>query len=355
MYRVLLLTVMTLFIGLGSVVGQTGEAVEIYILTEGKNSARVLNYEIAMNNKRITSLKGNEVLKLKLGSSGEVLVETFYYNSKTKYVLNVVAGNTYYLSFKVQATHLKEITKEEGEAYLANKENYTQIISLTEDIRNPIATLTKDKMEAGPKNGTGFLLTSTGYIVTNYHVINNAKSINVKGVNGDYYTLHSADVLLSDKNNDLAIIKLKNPNITFTEPPYAVKTEVASTGEDIYLLGYPLTGSMGEEIKLTTGVISSKTGYQGDIGSYQVSAAAQPGNSGGPLFDKQGNLIGVINAKITEAENVTYAIKATYLKTLLELSGQSVALPTLNTLAGLPLSEQVSKLSNYVYIIEVNR
>lgn len=353
MYRSLLLTLLSLFIGLGSVVAQTGEAAEIYIYRDLSKAYNRYYFEIVMNNNRISNISNNEVLKYTVWSEGDILLET----AGTKQILKIEKGNRYFIKLHLSKSsfQLSNVTNEEGEAYLANKENYSKIISLTEDIRNPIATLTKDKLEAGPKNGTGFLLSAEGYIVTNYHVVNNATSINVKGINGDYYTLHSADVLLSDKNNDLAIIKLKNPNITFTQPPFAIKTEVASTGEDIYLLGYPLTGSMGEEVKLTTGVISSKTGYQGDIGSYQVSAAAQPGNSGGPLFDKQGNLIGIINAKINEAENVTYAIKSAYLKTLLELSGQQVTLPTVNALTGLSLSDQVKKLNSYVYIIEVNR
>lgn len=66
---------------------------------------------------------------------------------------------------------------------------------------------------------------------------------------------------------------------------------------------------MGDEIKLTTGVISSKTGFQGDVSLYQISAPIQPGNSGGPLFDNKGNLIGIVNAKHKGAENVGYAIK----------------------------------------------
>ncbi len=358
MYRTLLLTVLALFIGLGSVVAQTGEAAEIYLFGQVPKKYGVLVGQILLNGNRISGFASNELIKYKIHSEGEVMVEfTSGIGGGHKCVLNVSQGNKYYVSFTLDGRYyvLKQIEDSLGSIYVADAENFKQITTFSEDIRNPIATMTKDKLESGPKNGTGFLLSAEGYIVTNYHVINNATSINVKGINGDYYTLHTADVVLSDKNNDLAIIKLKNPNITFTQPPFAIKTEVASTGEDIYLLGYPLTGSMGEEIKLTTGVISSKTGYQGDIGSYQVSAAAQPGNSGGPLLDKQGNLIGIINAKISEAENVTYAIKAAYLKTLLELSGQPVTFPTVNTLAGLSLSDQVKKLNSYVYIIEVNR
>lgn len=364
MYRLIILTIISLIMFQSKLTGQSHES-KIYVWMEAYYVNDPLNGsgQLVLNNHRIAPIKYGDVIEYSLSSEGKILVELVGTPSpNSSLVIDVESGKNYYLflDFATKKVELKIGTEDNYKAYLIKydrykKSHYNRTISLAEDIRNPIATLTKDKLEAGPKNGTGFLLSAEGYIVTNYHVINNATSINVKGVNGDYYTLHSADVLLSDKNNDLAIIKLKNPNITFNQPPFAVKTDVADTGEDIYLLGYPLTGSMGEEVKLTTGVISSKTGYQGDIGSYQVSAAAQPGNSGGPLFDKQGNLIGIINAKINEAENVTYAIKLAYLKTLLELSGQTVTLPSVNALEGLSLSDQVKKLNNYVYIIEVNR
>jgi S1-C subfamily serine protease len=76
---------------------------------------------------------------------------------------------------------------------------------------------------------------------------------------------------------------------------------------------------MGDEVKLTNGIISSKSGFQGDVTSYQITAPVQPGNSGGPLFDDKGNIIGIINAKHVGAENASYAIKASYLMNLIDL------------------------------------
>jgi S1-C subfamily serine protease len=69
---------------------------------------------------------------------------------------------------------------------------------------------------------------------------------------------------------------------------------------------------MGQEIKLTTGIISSNSGSLGDTALFQISAPIQPGNSGGPLFDNYGNLIGVIGAKHKNADNVGYVIKFIY-------------------------------------------
>jgi S1-C subfamily serine protease len=105
---------------------------------------------------------------------------------------------------------------------------------------------------------------------------------------------------------------------------------------------------MGDEVKLTNGIISSKTGFQGDVTSYQISVPVQSGNSGGPLFNKQGNLTGIINAKHGGAENITYAIKSSYLLNLLDLLDY---LPTLQKTSS--LSDQTSIIKKFTYIIEV--
>ncbi len=123
-------------------------------------------------------------------------------------------------------------------------------------------------------------------------------------------------------------------------------------GENIFVLGFPLRASMGDEIKLTNGIISSKTGFQGDITSYQISAAIQPGNSGGPLFNQEGGLIGIIKAKHRTAENVSYAIKVSYLKKLIDLLPVAPEFNDKNSISGLSLSEQVKILNRYVYVIE---
>lgn len=200
--------------------------------------------------------------------------------------------------------------------------------------------------------GSGFALYN-GYICTNYHVIDGAKSIEIHGIQGDFTTSYSAKVVASDKFNDLAILKVNDADFTgFGSIPYKVKTSMSEVGEDIFVLGYPLTTTMGDEIKLTTGIVSSRTGYQGDVSLYQISAPIQPGNSGGPLFDNQGNLIGIVSAKHTGAENVGYAIKASYLKNLMESSLGEGILPINNTVSSLPLPGKVKKLKNFVYFIK---
>lgn len=103
--------------------------------------------------------------------------------------------------------------------------------------------------------GSAFAL-KDGYLVTNYHVVENANSIKIIGVKGDFNIEYNATVIASDKTNDLALLRISDSRFAgFGIIPYSVKSTSAQVGEDIFVLGYPLTSSMGDEIKLTTGVI----------------------------------------------------------------------------------------------------
>ena len=203
--------------------------------------------------------------------------------------------------------------------------------------------------------GTGFALRD-GYIVTNCHVIDGASSIRVSGVNGRMEPALSATIIAKDVKNDLAIIKINDAQFSgFGAIPYAIRNSSASVGENIWVLGYPLTQYLGNEIKVTDGIISSKSGYQGDITTYQISAPVQPGNSGGPLFDKNGNILGVVNAGVPGAENVGYAIKTSYLLNLLDAFSIESASPTSNTISSLPLTSKIQKVEKFVFLITCTR
>jgi hypothetical protein len=204
-------------------------------------------------------------------------------------------------------------------------------------------------------SGTGYAISSNGYIVTNSHVTNGASSIRIRGVNGDFSKTYTAKVVIEDKNNDLSIIKIDDPSFTSLGTiPYIIANRASDVGSSVFVLGYPLRATMGDEVKLTNGIISSKSGFQGDVTSYQITAPVQPGNSGGPLFDDKGNIIGVINAKHVGAENVSYAVKASYLMNLIDLMPTPPKLQTISTVAGKPLTEQVKILQKFTYIIEIN-
>ena len=204
-------------------------------------------------------------------------------------------------------------------------------------------------------SGTGFAITSNGIIVTCNHVIENADKIVVRGINNDFNTIYTAKIVSVDKNNDLAVIQIDDPLFkTISTIPYLISEKTIDVGSNVFALGYPLRSSMGDEIKLTNGIISSKSGFKGDITTYQISVPAQPGNSGGPLFDDNGNIVGIINARHVLAENASYAIKANYLRNLLESLSPAPKLTITNTLSTKTLTEKIKSIKNYIYIIEVN-
>ena len=219
----------------------------------------------------------------------------------------------------------------------------------------PTSTDYQSITETQKSTGTGFAISVNGYIVTNYHVIENASSIKVRGINNDFSTSYTAKVIASDKNNDLVIIQINDSRFSsITSIPYSIRNSSVDVGESVFVLGYPLTASMGDEIKLTTGVVSAKSGFEGDITTYQMTAPIQPGNSGAPVFDKNGILMAVTNAKHSQAENAGYAIKTNYLKNLIESLPTNITFQTTNLLQSKPLTEQVKVLKKIVYIIEIN-
>jgi len=218
---------------------------------------------------------------------------------------------------------------------------------------------TPPNIEANKPNlssGTGFAISSDGIIATNQHVIDGASEISIKGINGDYSKSFKAQVLIEDKKNDLALIKINDANFSKIDTiPFLIYNKTIDVGSNVYCMGFPLRATMGDEVKLTNGIISSKSGYQGDISSYQLTAAVQPGNSGAPLFDNFGNLIGVINAKHIAAENASYAIKSTYLLNLIDLLPNPIQLTEKSKMSENAFVKQVEILKRYVYIIEVKQ
>ncbi len=209
---------------------------------------------------------------------------------------------------------------------------------------NPKNYITSNSTFKG--NGTGFTVNSFGYIATNYHVIDGAKEIYVEIDGLD----KKCNLIAVDKENDLAIIK--PINVSKLDVYSKLSSEKSDTGNDIFVLGYPYALSLlGNEIKLTDGKISSQSGFQGNSKTYQISAPIQPGNSGGPLFNKNGDIIGIISSKFTAGENVGYAIKMSYLINLLK--SNNIQINTQNIISNLSFVEKVKKLSKTTILIKV--
>lgn len=211
--------------------------------------------------------------------------------------------------------------------------------------------------ESQPKvwSGTGFAL-NNGYLVTNWHVADGAQTIHVYGIRGDFKKKYIAEVVTRDKINDLAILKISGNGFTgFGTVPYKVKTSTAEVAEDVWVLGFPLTMIMGDEIKYTDGRISALSGFDGDVSMYQISAPIQNGNSGGPVFDDNGNVIGIACAGIDNrlAQNANYAVKSSYLKNLVDAMQIANVLPNASQMANYPRrQDKVKAVRSFVFYIE---
>ena len=201
--------------------------------------------------------------------------------------------------------------------------------------------------------GSGFAL-NKGYIATNWHVVDGAETIVVYGINGDFTQPYPADVVVKDKVNDLAIIKISGDFKGFGSIPYKIVTRTADVGESIFVLGFPMTDVMGDELKCTDGIISSLSGFDGDVSTYQISAPIQHGNSGGPVFDENGNIIGIACAGIDNkyAQNANYAVKSRYLENLSETMHESSVLPNGSQMRNYSkLPDKIKAVRNFVFYI----
>ncbi len=168
--------------------------------------------------------------------------------------------------------------------------------------------------------GTGFFITGNGYLLTCFHVVANATSIEV----GTTHGLYSAELVQSDPTKDVALLKAAG---TFASLPLA-STNRVKLGEPVFTIGFPDPILQGWQPKLTRGDISSLSGMQDDPDEYQISVPVQPGNSGGALVDERGNVVGIVAAQLRAAaalaatgvlpENVNYAVKNSSAQTLLD-------------------------------------
>lgn len=200
---------------------------------------------------------------------------------------------------------------------------------------------------------TGFALDNKN-ILTCYHGLTDTDLIiYVKGINGNFDTKYEAEVVAKDKQLDLAVIRLTDSTISLNNVKFPIAKEEKSISEKVFVLGYPMSTMMGDDIKLTDGLISSASGVGGSLKEYQISAPIQPGNSGSPCFDSEGNFIGMANSGITLANNVGYSIKAKYVQDFLNKENITFETSVEDNMSELPLVSKVKKLKESIYLIEL--
>ena len=214
----------------------------------------------------------------------------------------------------------------------------------------------KSDPNAWKGNGSGFFLNSNGYIATNYHVVEGTSALQANFTRNGETESYPATVVVSDPQNDLAIIKIDDSAFKENGPlPYGLLTRTKDTGSEVFAMGYPIADVMGTEVKFTDGKISSKSGIGGDVRVYQISVPIQPGNSGGPLFDMDGNVVGItssgLNRDYFKSENVNYAIKASYLKNLMEACPVEISLEENKNTPPTSLTDRIKQYEDFVVLI----
>ena len=246
------------------------------ILFIGRGSA-AFSYNIYINQQLIGTVKGKQTLEYKMHSEGGIDVDVVWNGKKTTEAMDIKHGETYY--FECFGTDDRKVGTMKGKGLLKENES---TIKAEEGKDMPVNIPSIDNSIG--RQGTCFLINRRGYLLTNYHVVKNAKTVQVKGIGSDFSTLYGADVISYDVDLDMALLKIKNPNISFDSVPYRLSLETNAQGTKSFVAGYPLNDSM----KVTEGLINAKTGCFGSISEYQFSQSMQPGNSGSPMFNDKG-------------------------------------------------------------------
>jgi S1-C subfamily serine protease len=180
-------------------------------------------------------------------------------------------------------------------------------------------------------SGSGFLISSLGHILTNNHVVEGCAEVRL--ADGQV-----TRVVASDSQNDLAVSESQ-------QKPTAIATfrdvQAPKLGEAVFAVGYPLQGLLASSLSITPGAISALAGIRNDVRFLQITSPVQPGNSGGPLLDDSGNVIGVISSKLDALkiagitgdipQNVNFAIKSSLAEAFLEANGIHYAVKPSNT------------------------
>jgi S1-C subfamily serine protease len=247
--------------------------------------------------------------------------------------------------FEDLSRHLDKIGKEVTQIKSENVVFKKQLSAVTDSTQvAPVINYTS--------GGTGFLVDTKGYVVTNAHVVKDARHIAVQAANGQDL---QATVVYNDNVRDIAILKITDN--AYKAPsgiPYGIKRSGGELAESIYTLGFPRN-----DIVYGNGYIAARTGSEGDTLTCQVDISANRGNSGSPILNRNGEVIGMISNKKTSAVGAVFAIHSKYIyQAISELqkdsSFRNVKLTTASSVQANERTQQVKKISDYIYLVKVD-
>jgi S1-C subfamily serine protease len=202
--------------------------------------------------------------------------------------------------------------------------------------------------------GTGFVVSKRGHVLTNAHVVEGCREVRTRAPAGGGGV---TPVIASDTKNDLALVRVSSapPSVATFRDGRGVRQ-----GEGVVAIGFPLRGLLASGANLTTGTISALAGLRDDTRYLQITAPVQPGNSGGPLLDQSGNVIGVIvgkldAVKVAEAtgdipQNVNFAINAAVVRSFLDAN--AVGYVTASSVKKLEVADIGERAKKFTVLVE---
>jgi serine protease Do len=208
------------------------------------------------------------------------------------------------------------------------------------------------------RGGTGFLIDGKGYLITSAHVVKGANQIDVQNTLGEY----NARIIQIYPSADIAILKIDDTAYhAFNGLPYGISRTGGELGEELFTLGYPRP-----EIVYGKGYMSAVTGFQGDTTAFQLTIAANPGNSGTPVLNNDGEVIGIVTSSQHNAQGMVFAVRSNNIfraidsmkvdSSIQKMDSNFVHLhiPTTSALKGVDRVHQIKRIEDYVFIVKRN-